>query len=169
MLSGALVVMTAVLGWVAAEIRLLHKSLTQYVLKADCMGNMLAHAARIEKVEGKKRIMRIDGKPKYIWSTATSFEPGNTYRLTVRFSSNVESMTFPYSSRPGGDVDAPAADVTFKINGKTTTIDLYTSGDDISEWDDGNNTREMLVQASVKGTITIYAKCWCRLRLRFRR
>ena len=32
MLSGALVVMTAVLGWVAAEIRLLHKSLTQYVL-----------------------------------------------------------------------------------------------------------------------------------------
>lgn len=53
MLSGALVVMTAVLGWVAAEIRLLHKSLTQYVLKADCMGNMLTHAARIEKVEEK--------------------------------------------------------------------------------------------------------------------
>ncbi len=53
MLSGALVVMTGVLGWVAAEIRLLHKSLTQYVLKADCMGNMLAHAARIEKMEGR--------------------------------------------------------------------------------------------------------------------
>lgn len=53
MLSGALVVMTGVLGWVAAEIRLLHKSLTQYVLKADCMGNMLTHAARIEKVEEK--------------------------------------------------------------------------------------------------------------------
>lgn len=53
MLSGALVVMTGVLGWVATEIRLLHKSLTQYVLKADCVGNMLAHASRIDKIEEK--------------------------------------------------------------------------------------------------------------------
>ena len=94
-------------------------------------------------------MMLPSGKPKYIWSTATSFEPGNTYRLTVRFSSNVESMNFPYSSRPGGDVDAPAAEVTFKINGKTTTIDLYTSGAGISEWDD-NDIREMLVQTEVE-------------------
>ena len=120
-------------------------------LNPTCTTPDSTYSVKIEKVEGKKRIMRVDGKPKYIWSTATSFEPGNTYRLTVRFSSNVESMNFPYSSRPGGDVDAPAADVTFKINGKTTTIDLYTSGDDISDWapDDGN-ANEMLVQTEVE-------------------
>ena len=120
-------------------------------LNPTCTTPDSTYSVKIEKVEGKKRIMRIDGKPKYIWSTATSFEPGNTYRLTVRFSSNVESMNFPYSSRPGGDVDAPAVDVTFKINGKTTTIDLYTSGDDISDWapDDGN-ANEMLVQTEVE-------------------
>ena len=41
--------------------------------------------------------------------------------------------------------------MTFKINGKTTTIDLYTSGDDISDWapDDGN-ANEMLVQTEVE-------------------
>lgn len=118
-------------------------------LNPTCTTPDSTYSVRIEKVEGKKRIMRIDGKPKYIWSTATSFEPGNTYRLTVRFSSNVESMTFPYSTRPSGAVDAPAVDVTFKINGKTTTIDLYTSGDGISEWDD-NDIREMLVQTEVE-------------------
>ena len=118
-------------------------------LNPTCTTPDSTYSVKIEKVEGKKRIMRIDGKPKYIWSTATSFEPGNTYRLTVRFSSNVESMNFPYSSRPGGDVDAPAAEVTFKINGKTTTIDLYTSGAGISEWDD-NDIREMLVQTEVE-------------------
>lgn len=120
-------------------------------LNPTCTTPDSTYSVKIEKVEGKKRIMRVDGKPKYIWSTATSFEPGNTYRLTVRFSSNVESMNFPYSTRPGGDVDAPAADVTFKINGKTTTIDLYTSGDDISDWapDDGN-ANEMLVQTEVE-------------------
>ena len=120
-------------------------------LNPTCTTPDSTYSVKIEKVEGKKRITRIDGKPKYIWSTATSFEPGNTYRLTVRFSSNVESMNFPYSSRPGGDVDAPAAEVTFKINGKTTTIDLYTSGDDISDWapDDGN-ANEMLVQTEVE-------------------
>ena len=120
-------------------------------LNPTCTTPDSTYSVKIEKVEGKKRIMRIDGKPKYIWSTATSFEPGNTYRLTVRFSSNVESMNFPYSSRPGGDVDAPAAEVTFKINGKTTTIDLYTSGDGISDWapDDGN-ANEMLVQTEVE-------------------
>lgn len=116
------------------------------------------YSVKIEKVEGKKRIMRVDGKPKYIWTTATSFEPGNTYRLTVRFSSNYwegysyeNSMNFAYSTRPSGAVDAPAVDVTFKINGKTTTIDLYTSGDDISDWapDDGN-ANEMLVQTEVE-------------------
>ena len=118
-------------------------------LNPTCTTPDSTYSVKIEKVEGKKRIMRIDGKPKYIWTTATSFEPGNTYRLTVRFSSNVESMSFPYSSRPGGAVDAPAADVTFKINGNTTTIDLYTSGAGISEWDD-NDIREMLVQTEVE-------------------
>lgn len=127
-------------------------------LNPTCTTPDSTYSVRIEKVEGKKRIMRIDGKPKYIWSTATSFEPGNTYRLTVRFSSNywegysyAESMNFAYSTRPSGAVDAPAVDVTFKINGKTTTIDLYTSGDGISDWapDDGN-ANEMLVQTEVE-------------------
>lgn len=127
-------------------------------LNPTCTTPDSTYSVRIEKVEGKKRIMRVDGKPKYIWTTATSFEPGNTYRLTVRFSSNYwegysyeNSMNFAYSTRPSGAVDAPAVDVTFKINGKTTTIDLYTSGDDISDWapDDGN-ANEMLVQTEVE-------------------
>lgn len=127
-------------------------------LNPTCTTPDSTYSVKIEKVEGKKRIMRIDGKPKYIWSTATSFEPGKTYRLTVRFSSNywegysyADSMQFPYSTRPSGAVDAPAANVTFKINGKTTTIDLYTSGDGISDWapDDGN-ANEMLVQTEVE-------------------
>ena len=60
-------------------------------------------------------------------------------------------MQFPYSTRPSGAVDAPAANVTFKINGKTTTIDLYTSGDGISDWaPDDNNANEMLVQTEVE-------------------
>ena len=127
-------------------------------LNPTCTTPDSTYSVKIEKVEGKKRITRIDGKPKYIWSTATSFEPGNTYRLTVRFSSNYwegysyeNSMNFAYSTRPSGAVDAPAVDVTFKINGKTTTIDLYTSGDGISDWapDDGN-ANEMLVQTEVE-------------------
>ena len=127
-------------------------------LNPTCTTTDSTYSVKIEKVEGKKRIMRIDGKPKYIWSTATSFEPGNTYRLTVRFSSNywegysyADSMQFSYSTRPSGAVDAPAVDVTFKINGKTTTIDLYTSGNGISDWapDDGN-ANEMLVQTEVE-------------------
>ena len=127
-------------------------------LNPTCTTPDSTYSVKIEKVEGKKRIMRIDGKPKYIWSTATSFEPGKTYRLTVRFSSNywegysyADSMQFSYSTRPSGAVDAPAANVTFKINGKTTTIDLYTSGDGISDWapDDGN-ANEMLVQTEVE-------------------
>ena len=125
-------------------------------LNPTCTTPDSTYSVKIEKVEGKKRIMRVDGKPKYIWTTATSFEPGNTYRLTVRFSSNYwegysyeNSMNFAYSTRPSGAVDAPAVDVTFKINGKTTTIDLYTSGDGISEWDD-NDIREMLVQTEVE-------------------
>lgn len=127
-------------------------------LNPTCTTPDSTYSVKIEKVEGKKRIMRVDGKPKYIWTTATSFEPGNTYRLTVRFSSNYwegysyeNSMNFAYSTRPSGAVDAPAVDVTFKINGKTTTIDLYTSGDDISDWaPDGGNANEMLVQTEVE-------------------
>ena len=127
-------------------------------LNPTCTTPDSTYSVKIEKVEGKKRITRIDGKPKYIWSTATSFEPGKTYRLTVRFSSNywegysyADSMQFSYSTRPSGAVDAPAVDVTFKINGKTTTIDLYTSGNGISDWapDDGN-ANEMLVQTEVE-------------------
>ena len=57
-------------------------------LNPTCTTPDSTYSVKIEKVEGKKRIMRVDGKPKYIWKTATSFEPGNTYRLTVRFSSN---------------------------------------------------------------------------------
>ena len=127
-------------------------------LNPTCTTPDSTYSVKIEKVEGKKRITRIDGKPKYIWSTATSFEPGNTYLLTVRFSSNywegysyADSMNFAYASRPSGAADAPAVDVTFKINGKTTTIDLYTSGNGISDWapDDGN-ANEMLVKTEVE-------------------
>ncbi len=53
MLSGALLVMTGVLGWVATEIRLLHKSLTQFVNKTDCQNDMSAHCGRLEKLENK--------------------------------------------------------------------------------------------------------------------
>lgn len=53
MLSGALLVMTAVLGWVAAEIRLLHKSLTQFVQKPDCYNLMGSHCDRIGDLEAK--------------------------------------------------------------------------------------------------------------------
>lgn len=53
MLSGALVVMTGVLGWVATEIRLLHKTLTHYVHREDCANNMDAHCERLEKLESK--------------------------------------------------------------------------------------------------------------------
>lgn len=53
MLSGALVVMTGVLGWVATEIRLLHKTLTQYVHREDCANNMNLHCDRLEKLESK--------------------------------------------------------------------------------------------------------------------
>lgn len=53
MLSGALVVMTGVIGWVAAEIRCLNKSLSQFVTKSDCAGDMDSHCARLEKLEAK--------------------------------------------------------------------------------------------------------------------
>ena len=53
MLTGALTVMTAVLGWVATEIRLLHKSLMQYVHRDDCASDMSAHCDRLEKLENK--------------------------------------------------------------------------------------------------------------------
>ena len=53
MLTGALTVMTAVLGWVATEIRLLHKTLSQYVHRDDCANNMSAHCDRLEKLEDK--------------------------------------------------------------------------------------------------------------------
>ena len=142
------------IGKVTAEITAVEGGIS--ALNPTCTTPDSTYSVKIEKVEGKKRIMRVDGKPKYIWSTATSFEPGNTYRLTVRFSSNYwegysyeNSMNFAYSTRPSGAVDAPAVDVTFKINGKTTTIDLYTSGAGISEWDD-NDIREMLVQTEVE-------------------
>ena len=53
LLSFALTVMTTVLGWVATEIRLLHKSLSQYVHRDDCASDMSAHCDRLEKLENK--------------------------------------------------------------------------------------------------------------------
>ena len=41
LLSGALLVMTSVLTWVAAELRLLHKSLRGFVEKSDCREDVL--------------------------------------------------------------------------------------------------------------------------------
>ena len=43
LLSGALLVMTSVLTWVAAELRLLHKSLRGFVEKSDCREDMGKH------------------------------------------------------------------------------------------------------------------------------
>ena len=53
LLSFALSVMTTVLGWVATEIRLLHKALSQYVHREDCASDMSAHCDRLEKLEDK--------------------------------------------------------------------------------------------------------------------
>lgn len=53
LLSGALAVMTAVIGWVAAELRLLHKSLRGFVEKSDCREDMGAHCARLDELEKK--------------------------------------------------------------------------------------------------------------------
>ena len=53
LLSFALTVMTTVLGWVATEIRLLHKALSQYVHREDCASDMSAHCDRLEKLEDK--------------------------------------------------------------------------------------------------------------------
>ena len=50
LLSFALTVMTTVLGWVATEIRLLHKALSQYVHREDCASDMSAHCDRLEKL-----------------------------------------------------------------------------------------------------------------------
>lgn len=53
LLSGALLVMTSVLTWVAAELRLLHKSLRGFVEKADCRENMGKHCDRLDELEKK--------------------------------------------------------------------------------------------------------------------
>lgn len=53
LLSGALVVMTAVIGWVAAELRLLHKSLRGFVEKSDCREDMGKHCERLDALDKK--------------------------------------------------------------------------------------------------------------------
>ena len=53
LLSGALLVMTSVLTWVAAELRLLHKSLRGFVEKPDCRKDMGKHCERLDKLEKK--------------------------------------------------------------------------------------------------------------------
>ena len=53
MVTVTLTVMTGVLGWVAMEIRSLSKSLSQFVTKSDCSGDMDAHCGRLEKLEAK--------------------------------------------------------------------------------------------------------------------
>lgn len=53
LLSGALVVMTGVLGWVAAELRLIHKSLRGFVDKADCREDMGKHCDRLDDLDRK--------------------------------------------------------------------------------------------------------------------
>ena len=51
LLGGALAVMTAVLGWVATELRLIHKTLHGFVDKADCRADMGAHCKRLDDLE----------------------------------------------------------------------------------------------------------------------
>ena len=53
LLSGALLVMTSVLTWVAAELRLLHMLLRGFVEKADCRENMGKHCDRLDELEKK--------------------------------------------------------------------------------------------------------------------
>lgn len=53
LLSGALVVMTGVIGWVAAELRLLHKSLHGFVEKSDCREDMGKHCERLDDLDRK--------------------------------------------------------------------------------------------------------------------
>jgi hypothetical protein len=53
LLTGALTGMIAVLGWVAYEIRTLHKSLTFFVQKTDCYNLMGSHCKRIDILEKK--------------------------------------------------------------------------------------------------------------------
>lgn len=53
LLSGALLVMTSVLTWVAAELRLLHKSLRGFVEKSDCREDMGKHCDRLNELEKK--------------------------------------------------------------------------------------------------------------------
>ena len=53
LLSGALLVMTSVLTWVAAELRLLHKSLRGFVEKSDCREDMGKHCERLNELEKK--------------------------------------------------------------------------------------------------------------------
>lgn len=53
LLSGALLVMTSVLTWVAAELRLLHKSLRGFVDKTDCREDMGKHCDRLDELEKK--------------------------------------------------------------------------------------------------------------------
>lgn len=53
LLSGSLLVMTSVLTWVAAELRLLHKSLRGFVEKPDCREDMGKHCERLDKLEKK--------------------------------------------------------------------------------------------------------------------
>ncbi len=53
MVTIALTGMTGVLGWVATEIRFLHKSLATFVIKTDCTNDMNAHCGRLEKLENK--------------------------------------------------------------------------------------------------------------------
>lgn len=55
LLSGALLVMTSVLTWVAAELRLLHKSLHGFVEKADCREDMGKHCERLDDLDRKVR------------------------------------------------------------------------------------------------------------------
>ena len=53
LLSGALVVMTGVIGWVAAELRLLHKSLRGFVEKSDCREDRGKHCDRLDELDRK--------------------------------------------------------------------------------------------------------------------
>lgn len=53
LLSGALIVMTGVIGWVASELRLINKSLRGFVDKADCRADMGKHCERLDALDKK--------------------------------------------------------------------------------------------------------------------
>lgn len=51
LLSGSLLIMTGVLGWVATELRQIHHSLLRFVDKTECREDMGRHCDRLDALD----------------------------------------------------------------------------------------------------------------------